>query len=186
MLSWENTLEKLKILNYKSKFLTINNKKPYSRIYFTLPGKNQSHQFEDFIDLSNWLLNEITHSSNFIKREQLDDPNTTINKLLLALRNIDYPESFPVQKLKIPYGEIICKILDFLTDKALEIKGFKWKKPDYNKIDLVRIFNQILSFQHNNNFNNNLHRRILMLAMMMMMMTMIINLILKILFSVTK
>ncbi len=112
-------------------------KKPYNRIHFTIPGRNQSHQFEDFIDLSSWLLNEITKSSDFLKREQYDDPNTTINKLLLALRQVEFPTSFSAQKLKQPYGEVVCTVLDYLTDRALELQGFQWGHPNYSAVDQV-------------------------------------------------
>ena len=76
-------------------------------------------------------------SSDTMKREQYDDPNTTVNKLLLALRQVNFQVSFPVQKLKIPHGEIVCNIIDYLTDQALQVKGFKWGRPDYSSFNQV-------------------------------------------------
>ncbi len=52
---WENTLEKIKILNYESKFC-MNGKRPlFSRVQFVVPMKNVSSQFDDFIDLCAFL-----------------------------------------------------------------------------------------------------------------------------------
>ena len=132
-------MEKLKILEYETKFIQPKRKKPFNRIHFVIPGKNLSHQFEDFIDICSWLINDISRSSETMKREQYDDPNTTANKLLLALRQVDYQISFSVQKLKTPYGDIVCDILNFLTDKALETMKFSWRKPDYSSLDQVSI-----------------------------------------------
>ena len=137
-LLWENSLEKLKILEYETKFIQVKRKKPFSRIHFVISGKNSSHQFEDFIDICSWLINLISRSPDTMKREQYDDPNTTANKLLLALRSVNYQVNFSVQKLKTPYGEIVCDILNFLTDQALDNIKFSWKKPDYTALDQVR------------------------------------------------
>ena len=137
-LLWENSLEKLKILEYETKFIQVKRKKPYNRVHFVIPGKNPSHQFEDFIDLCSWLINDISRSPDTMKREQYDDPNTTANKLLLALRTVNYQISFSVQKLKTPHGDIVCDILNFLTDKAMEMKKIGWMKPDYSSLNQVR------------------------------------------------
>jgi hypothetical protein len=126
---WENTLEKLKILNYEAKFILPRRKKFFSPAYFVVPAKNLNTQFEDFVDLAFWLINELSKDGS--KREPIDDPNTTCNKLLLTLRQVEYVSNFSVQKLRIPYGEVVCDILNFLTDKLLEKKDFQWKPPDY-------------------------------------------------------
>ena len=118
-----------------------------------MAGKNQSHQFEDSIDVCAWLLTEITQQSDILKREQYDDPTTTINKLLLALRQVDYQASFPVQKLKTPHGELVVEILEYLTDKALQKKGFSWGKPNYNSLDAV----SWLFYYHGSTIYSNLH-----------------------------
>lgn len=71
------------------------------------------------------------------KPEQFDDPNTIVNKLLLALRQLDFRSSYPPQKFKTPYGEPVCTVLDFLTDKALAARGFQYAMPIYNNVDDV-------------------------------------------------
>ena len=40
------------------------------------------------------------------KVDKFDDPNTSANKLVLALRNLNINLDFPVAKLKQPYGEV--------------------------------------------------------------------------------
>lgn len=130
-LMWEGALEKLKILDYEISYCTAKGKKQFSRVHFVFPGANLSHQFDDFVDICTWLFGEITKDPNFFKREQFDDPNTVANKLILALRQLDFRMSFPAQKLKIANGEPVCSVLEFLTDKALSSRNFKWGQPIY-------------------------------------------------------
>ena len=128
---WENALEKLKVLHYEAGFCSQKGKKAFSRIHFVYPGKNLSQQFDDFIDICSWLCVEISQQPDFFSRDPYDDPNTVANKLMLALRQLEFKSSFPSQKLKQAHGEAVCSVLEFLTDKALASKGFKWGVPVY-------------------------------------------------------
>jgi len=128
---WENALEKLKILKYEERFCATRGKKQFNRVHFVYPSQNASNQFDDFIDLCSWLCAEISHDPSCFKRDQYDDPNTVANKLMLALRGLDFRLSFPSQKLKTAHGEAICSVLEFLTDKALAEQGFQWGTPVY-------------------------------------------------------
>lgn len=128
---WESSLEKLKILNYEKDYCKKFHKNPFSRVHFAIPGINSSHQFDDFVTVCSWLCTEISRSSDLFHPEEFDDPNTIVNKLLLALRNLDFRSSFPAQKLKTAHGEPVCTVLEFLTDKALEVRGFQWAVPIY-------------------------------------------------------
>lgn len=141
---WENTLEKLKILNYEQNFCGNGKHQPLSRIHFVVPAKNQSSQFDDFIDLCSWLCTVITKNTETFRRDQYDDPNTITNKLLLALRQLDFKGSFPSQKLRTPHGESACMVMEFLVDKALDTKGFKFATPVYLDIAEVSLIDQIL------------------------------------------
>jgi estrogen-related receptor beta like 1 len=132
---WENSFEKLKILNYEKDFCKKFNRKPFHRVQFVLPAANANNQFEDFYSICSWLCSEITKKSDTFKPEQFDDPNTIVNKLLLALRQLDFRSNFPPQKFKTPYGEPVCMVLDFLTDKALAAKGFQFAAPVYANMD---------------------------------------------------
>ena len=130
-------MEKLKLINYEKEYCKRFNKKQFSRVYFAIPGANASHQFEDFTSLSAWLCSEISHKSDTFQPDELDDPNTIINKLILALRQFDFRSSFPVQKLKIAHGEAVCCVLDFLIDKLVLSRGFQWNAPVHLDIDQV-------------------------------------------------
>lgn len=134
---WENALEKLKILKYEKDYVKKFNRRAFHRVYFVLPHSNQSHQFDDFSAICAWLITEITLKTDTFKPEQFDDPNTIVNKLLLALRQLDFRSTFPPQKLKTPYGEPVCTVLEFLVDKALATRGFKWGTPVYVSMDDV-------------------------------------------------
>lgn len=136
---WENSLEKLKILNYESEYCVKRGKRPLSRIHFVFPGQNLSNQFDDYMDLCGWLCAEISNDPNLFKRDPFDDPNTAANKLMLALRKLDCRLSFPAQKMKTAYGEPVCSVLDFLTDKALAAKKFRWSAPIYTEPDKTQV-----------------------------------------------
>jgi estrogen-related receptor beta like 1 len=135
---WENALEKLKILNYERDYCKKLNKKPFSRVHFVIPGTNASHQFDDFVSICAWLCTAISRKTDTFKPEEFDDPNTIVNKLMLALRQFDFRASFPPQKLKTAHGEFICQVLEFLTDKALEELRFEYAAPMYASAGEVR------------------------------------------------
>lgn len=136
----ENSLEKLKILNYEFEYCKKLNKKPLNRVHFAHPAPNAGHQFDDFISICQWLVPVITGDSSALKSEQFEDPNTKLNKLMLVLRNLDFKGSFPAQKLRTPHGEPVCTVLDFLTDKALAARGFQFSAPQYPAMDEVGLF----------------------------------------------
>ena len=132
-------MEKLKVLDYEIGFCASKGKKPFNRIHFVFPIANVSHQFDDFVSICEWLFTEITADPGFFKRDQYDDPNTVANKMMLALRQVDFRLSFPAQKLRQASGENVCSVIEFLTDKALEAKKFKWNSPIYLDNDEVCI-----------------------------------------------
>ena len=140
---WENALEKLKILNYESRFCVPKQRKPFNRVHFVVPGANASHQFDDFVEICAWLCGEISRNSELFKKEQYDDPTTVANKLMLALRQLDFRASFPSQKLKTPHGEPVCSVIEFLVDKALAQIDFRWATPSYTDGDSVRLIQML-------------------------------------------
>lgn len=81
----EDFLDKLKLLNYESSF-----PRPLSRVHFSLPAPNASLQFQDFIDVVCYLIGRIKRDADFFKIDKYDDPNTSVNKMMLALRSLDY------------------------------------------------------------------------------------------------
>ena len=54
--------------------------------------------------------------------------------MMLALRNLNYPGEYPVNKLKQAYGEACCDVLNFLTSEALESKSFIFSMPKHNEV----------------------------------------------------
>ena len=128
----------MKILGYESGFCVHTSRKCFSRVYFVLPAANNSIQFDDFIELCSWLCSLIARDSNYFKKEKFDDPNTVVNKLMLALRELEFQLSIPSQKLKTPYGEHTLAVIDFLVDLALKAKKFQWGKPEYKENEEVR------------------------------------------------
>jgi hypothetical protein len=89
------------------------------------------------MDLSSWLCYKCSGDLELFKRDPYDDPTTVANKLMLALRSLDCRLSFPAQKLRTPYGENVCNVLDFLTEKALAVQAFRWSQPRYADADIV-------------------------------------------------
>lgn len=152
---WEDSLERLKILNYEKEFCKKAMRKPFSRVHFVIPGSNPSHQFDDFVGICAFLCLTITRKADTFKPEEFDDPNTVVNKLMLALRQLDFRSSFPPQKLKVAHGEPVCSVLDFLTEKALASVGFQWSVPMYPSNGDVRVAlvnsSVIIVGTHNNN-----------------------------------
>lgn len=140
---WENSLEKLKILNYEVDYCYNRGRKTFSRIHFIFPGQNLSTQFDEFMDVCSWLCSLIANNDIF-KRDPYDDPNTVSNKLMLALRQLECKLSFPAQSLKKAFGETACSVLDFLTDKALTARKFSWSEPVYQQSDSVCLFSEIV------------------------------------------
>ena len=80
-----------------------------------------------------YLISRIKRDAEFFKIDKFDDPNTSVNKMMLALRSLDFTADFPAAKLKAAHGEAVCVVLDFLTDKALESERFTFKMPKHNE-----------------------------------------------------
>ena len=125
----ENTLDKLKCLNYENDFLARHRHSPFGREHFALPGPNPSIQFQEFLDLTVWLIGLIKRDADAFRIDKYDDPITSVNKLMLALRTLDFEGDFPAAKLKQAHGESVAHVLDYLTDKALSASHFTFKLP---------------------------------------------------------
>ncbi|CAM9690841.1 unnamed protein product [Scytosiphon promiscuus] len=100
--AWEDALEKLKVLDYEASFCKPNNLQPFSRMYFSIPGANASLQWRSFQEISSWLINLGAGNgrNDFFKVDKYDDPNTAVNKLMLALTNMGFDLNFPANRLK--------------------------------------------------------------------------------------
>ena len=130
--SLENALERLKCLNYELHFVHDQQQKRVKPNDFILQAPNQGSQFNHYIELIKWLIATIRHQDDTTTPfdvEEYEDPNVIAQKLMLSLRSLNFELEFPITKLKQPYGEIACSILDFLTSKAMS--NFVFKEPSY-------------------------------------------------------
>lgn len=66
-----------------------------------------------------------------LRFSEFDDPHTSVNKLMLALRGLNFGLNIPATRLKTAHGEAACSVLEFLVDAALNKEGFKWQAPVY-------------------------------------------------------
>ncbi|GMI44830.1 hypothetical protein TrCOL_g13083 [Triparma columacea] len=129
----ENVLDKLKCLNYERDFVQAQNRRPFTREQFAIQADNNAIQFKDFESLVVFLIAKIKRDADYFKVDKLDDPNTSVNKMMIALRGLDFNAEFPAAKLKAAYGEAVCAVLDFLTDRCLESERFVFKMPKHNE-----------------------------------------------------
>jgi hypothetical protein len=155
----ENSVEKLKLLSYEDRYCKRLNKPRVSRFAFAIPAENPALQLAEFLDLCARLVQEVnrmplcdvlccvialfdsaclircagqvTHGHERLQFSEFDDPHTSVNKLMLALRGLDFALSIPATRLKTAHGEAACSVLEFLVDAALKESGFKWQTPSY-------------------------------------------------------
>ena len=123
----ENTLERLRCLDYEAHI-----SKRIAFDEFLLPANNTAFQFDLYMELASWLIRTIRHKDDTVKSldfEDYEDPNAIVQNLMLSLRSLNYNMDFPIAKLKQPFGDIVCSVLDFLSRKALESSGFEFQKP---------------------------------------------------------
>ena len=64
--------------------------------------------------------------------KKYDDPVTMANNLLTEMKNIGIECPVPPNQLRSGYGVPICTVLLLLVNKALEKKGFAFKKPKFD------------------------------------------------------
>ncbi|DBA04145.1 TPA: hypothetical protein N0F65_004253 [Lagenidium giganteum] len=129
-----NVLEKLRVLNYEREMSKKKNFTPYTETQFAYLTSNASAQFKNFLELVVYLMKQC--NQDFVV-DKYDDPNTSVNKLILALKVMGFPLDFPASKLKLGYGEAVCTALDFVCDKALAARNFTWPRPQYPKEDFA-------------------------------------------------
>jgi len=126
----EDVLEQLKILDYEQDFCEKKTIDPFTRTYFSIPASNAGVQFKTFLDLVSWLMKQC-HADFTV--DKFDDPNTSVNKMMLSLKNIGFQMDFPASKLKQAHGENVCAVLMYLCEQSLEAKGFRFNHPEYEE-----------------------------------------------------
>lgn len=82
------------------------------------PGK-PVEQFTYFTLLSGWLLQKC--GSNFMEMADLElqDPNSVCTNLLIEAKKLGFQTDLPPAKLRSGNGESVCRLLEFLADRAL-------------------------------------------------------------------
>jgi estrogen-related receptor beta like 1 len=125
----EDVLEQLKILDYEQDFCEKKTVEPFARTYFAIPASNTGVQFKTFLDIVSWLM-RLCHADFTV--DKFDDPNTSVNKMMLSLKNMGFQMDFPASKLKQAHGECVCAVLMYLCEQSLDAKGFRWNHPEYD------------------------------------------------------
>eukprot|EP00941_MAST-03F_sp_MAST-3F-sp1_P003081 g3081.t1 len=119
----ENLVERLKLLDYEKLFCEKKSFPLFTRSFFSEKDENVATQFDRFLKLVAWLMQLC---ENDFTIDKFDDPTTSVNKVLLELRNMDFEMDFPAGKLKQAYGEAVLSVLNFLAERALTKSGFSW------------------------------------------------------------
>ena len=127
----ENVYDKLQLLDCAGGFARPRDQRPITRWEFAAPGPNPSVQFALFLELCGWLVERATGDAKAFAVDKFDDPTTATNKLMLALRKLEFGADFPPQQLKRAHGDACVGVLDFLTGKAVA-RHFVWQRPEYD------------------------------------------------------
>ncbi|CAH1174173.1 unnamed protein product [Phaedon cochleariae] len=122
----EDLLDKLKVLNYESEFLSSLKMKPIHKYYFVVT-KNPGEQFYLFSLLAAWLIRKC--GNDFPQPQEFDDPNETIQKILAEVKLNGMNVDFPPNKLKQGVGEQVVAILENLANSAIKKNNIMLKKP---------------------------------------------------------
>lgn len=119
----EDLLEQLKMLDYEKDFCEKKSFSQFSRHFFSIESENSATQFSRFLKLVAWLM-QLCEQEFMI--DKFDDPTTSVNKIMLELKNMEFEMDFPAGKLKQAFGEAVLTVLNFLAGRALRRAGFSW------------------------------------------------------------
>ena len=123
----EESLEKLKILDYEEEFCKTNNNDLISRTQFAMPSSNPAENFKTFAALVQWLM---ALNGNYTEQwDRFTDPNVTVTNMMNELRKVGINTDIPPHKLKQGHGGEVCQVLNSLVDITLQKKGFRFERP---------------------------------------------------------
>lgn len=125
----EDVLDKLKALDYETKFCANHGVQPFAHSYFAMEDKNRDGQFTNFLQIVSWLVAELKEEGVSFEVGEYDDPNTSVTKLMLAIKSCGFTADVQAMKLKQGHGEAVLVVLNFLCDSALARSSFKWGQP---------------------------------------------------------
>ena len=144
----EDLVERLKALDYESKFCETTGSRQISRSHFAFETANRDGQFKLFLQLVAWLLNEARADAEF-EIEEYDDPNTSVTKMMLALKSTGFAMEVSTMKLKQGFGEAVLSVLGYLCDKALKGVLLRSSRADRSRTARAEPFFACLSSQPN-------------------------------------
>ena len=82
----EESLEKLKILDYEEEFCKTNNNDLITRTQFAMPSSNPAENFKTFAALVQWLM---ALNGNYTEQwDRFTDPNVTVTNMMNELRKV--------------------------------------------------------------------------------------------------
>jgi hypothetical protein len=133
----EDAVYKLGLLDYRTSYCVPQDARPFTRHFFACaPPNASSFQFNAFASITTWLLQMNKRPIN--PNAAGEDPATFVNRLLGELRTLGWGESvdrdLPLMKLRLGAGEPVCRVLLFLADKALLLRGFAPSPPDFSSV----------------------------------------------------
>eukprot|EP01116_Phalansterium_solitarium_P013314 TRINITY_DN3066_c0_g3_i1.p1 TRINITY_DN3066_c0_g3~~TRINITY_DN3066_c0_g3_i1.p1 ORF type:complete len:400 (-),score=155.42 TRINITY_DN3066_c0_g3_i1:828-2027(-) len=127
----DEIVEKLKLLDYESKFLKKNSSFALQRAlhhaYFAIPHSNPNEQFFYLTSLISFLMGVCGHQ--WEAPQQFDDPNASSASIVENLQRMGVPTDFAPARLRNGHGETVCLVLMTLCDRALKTVGFRLSKP---------------------------------------------------------
>ncbi|RLN32082.1 hypothetical protein BBJ28_00020211 [Nothophytophthora sp. Chile5] len=134
-----DVLEKLRVLQFDGALSGAKKKGGssllcYSETQFATSSLPAGAQFQSFLELATLLL---ALCGQPLLLDKYDDPTSSVNKLILALKTLGWPLDCPAARLKLGHGEAACAALDFLCDQALAARRFAWPRPQYPKEDFA-------------------------------------------------
>ncbi|ORZ39111.1 intra-flagellar transport protein 57-domain-containing protein [Catenaria anguillulae PL171] len=134
-------LDRLRLLNYSTRFCAAKKMKPMDPDLFVQPhATNPTYQLNYFYTLLAWLVSlaSTLDGISFQAPSELDDPNVTANNAAAVLKTAGIPPpsteaDWNPSKLRQGYGESVLAALTGMADRALKGSGFAFKKPVFDK-----------------------------------------------------
>eukprot|EP01137_Pigoraptor_chileana_P021743 Opistho-2@85811 len=128
----EDILDKLKMLGYE-KFMKKHSLLPIPRHYFAIPAPKPAEQFRAFTAVVAFLMQQC--GNRFDPGDEQSDPNVMVSAITMELKKMGMAVDFPPTKLKQAHGEIVCNVLQQLTDAAINASRVQFKRPVHKQDD---------------------------------------------------
>lgn len=124
----DDVLHKLHCLNYEREYCEMKDVQPFHRVYFALPSPHSGLQFSHFVSLAQYLLGQ---SRRPFAVDKMEDPASLLSRLVAEARALGLTEDIQPLRLRTAHGEAVVRLLNFLCDRALEARGWRFERPNY-------------------------------------------------------